>query len=301
MLARTIARSSSALIVRLAAVGLERARDPLEHRLGEIRAERGERPEARIAHGAKELELVVLELREGGSPRGEAPRQERGRVDVGALGDRLAARLLRRHAAERPLHEPHARRGRDAEHLGHAEVGELHPAGPVDEHVRRRDVAMDDRGRLPVLVVLGVGIGEGRQHPLDDVPRRAIGEAYAMARAEAEEAHERDPFDVLEDERRELLLLHEGPHLHDRRMIQPDAQRRFAREHRHELFVARLVRAGEHLDGHELPGATPRQEHLAGATGTEALQDLEPAQRRRRLALGEHGVHGPGPAYLRRR
>jgi hypothetical protein len=35
-----------------------------------------------------------------------------------------------------------------AEHLRHAEVGELHDPVEADEHVRERDVAMDDDGGL---------------------------------------------------------------------------------------------------------------------------------------------------------
>ena len=73
-------------------------------------------------------------------------------------------------------------------------------------------------------------VRERSKDALDDVPGRAIGQADAVPRAEPKQANQRDPLDVLEDQRGEPVLLDERTHLDDRRMVQAHAQRRLARE-----------------------------------------------------------------------
>jgi hypothetical protein len=71
----------------------------------------------------------------------------------------LSVEQLGPHVADLPAHEA-ARLLRLAEDLCDAEVRQLHDAVESDQHVRERDVAMDDNGRLAVRPDEGVGVCE---------------------------------------------------------------------------------------------------------------------------------------------
>ena len=112
-------------------------------------------------------------------------------VHVGAVVDRLSARLLRRHvkraADDRALLSD--LRITLANRFGNAEVGYLDVAVAVDQEIARLDVAVDDPG--------GLGVAQPASH-LDHQPAGAFGiELFAAV----EHAFERAAIDELHREK----------------------------------------------------------------------------------------------------
>ena len=94
------------------------------------------------------------------------------RVDVAALGRRLAGRLLGGDVLRTADDAAGLRELRAGEDLGDAEVGQLEDAVVADEDVRRLEIAMDDAVIVDML--------EGRADLEGDVDRVAPREAAAM-------------------------------------------------------------------------------------------------------------------------
>ena len=94
----------------------------------------------------------------------------RDRVEIAAVVERLAPRLLGRHVADLALDLVEQRRMR--RRLRDAEVGQLDLALVRQQHVRRRDITMDQLERVAIEVALRVSVRERGEHLARDVDRR---------------------------------------------------------------------------------------------------------------------------------
>ncbi len=181
--------------------------------------------------------------------------------------------------------------------LGDSEVGDLYPwhvtaLAPVEQHVSRLDVAVDQAG--------GVGVGQGIGDLAADAgghPRRhgpAVDEALAQGFAP----------DQLHDDEGRAVSRHAGVVGRDHvRMGQAGGRHRFVLEPFEEALVAGEV-GMEDLDGHgagqDLVVAFPHRRHAAlGHQPYQAVTAAEPAVRvgeRCRRVRDSHGTPGyPSP------
>ncbi len=136
------------LLEALQADQLQVARDPgvpLRRRFGQVRQHRGERLDHALAGEGR------LARQQGVQDRPEP-------IDVGRRGDRAATPggLLGAHVGRR-AHDRAAGRQFDVglDPLGQAEIGDVRMAFPVDEDVRRLQVAVEDASQVGVLDGLG--------------------------------------------------------------------------------------------------------------------------------------------------
>ena len=235
--------------------------------LAELRGDRADGGAQQVVEGVlARVEEVAREAIEQHEPR---------REDVGAEIDHLAARLLGRHEAgvaldHADLGAAHAPLG-----LGDAEVGELHLAAVGDQHVARRDVAMDDVLGRAVLGALRVREGQRVEDLVHDVEGRGDVEGTADLRdVLLDDLAQIPPVDVLEREVVLLAGLAEVEHGHDVRVHQARLQAGFIDELVHGLAAAREVRmhALEDEVPDEVLGAVGRREEdLRHAALTDAL------------------------------
>ncbi len=131
------------------------------------------RGDARLTHLLEDRQLVVAaEELAAGEHLEEAGGQGE---DVGALVDVAAPGLLGRHVLQLPLQGAGLGVRRLRGRLGDAEVAQLDVAFLRDEHVLRRDVAVDETHLLSFEVVLAVRVvergGDLRSHEQGDLHR----------------------------------------------------------------------------------------------------------------------------------
>jgi hypothetical protein len=142
----------------------EAARDDALQRRREVRPHGRHRP--RLLEGDRVERVERVRARERELAGHHLVDHDPEREDVAAAVDRLAARLLRAHVAQRPEHEARLRLGerlhvRDAvgcvallwrlEQLGEAEVEDLRVAVRRHDHVLRLDVPVNDAGLVGLL------------------------------------------------------------------------------------------------------------------------------------------------------
>ncbi len=105
--------------------------------------------------------------------------------------------LLGRHVAELAFELPGVRPPLELGGARDAEVGELHRAGAIDEHVAGRDVAVHERQRLAVLVARGVRVLEPAEDAERDVERHVERDVLAARGGCADQPRARRAVDVL--------------------------------------------------------------------------------------------------------
>ena len=162
-------------------------RQPLEHDEVEVARHAAgllrRRHDARLAHPLEQIVLRIItgrpRRRREELPAGEQlPEDDGGGVEIGAPVEGFAPGLLGRHVAD--LAVDHAGggllelQGRG----GQPEVGQLHLAGIGQEHVGRRDIAVDQPQPLE-----GVRVAQAAHQLLDDLHRHGQGKGHAPLRA----------------------------------------------------------------------------------------------------------------------
>ena len=200
------------------------------------------------------------------------------------------ARRLGRQVAQLPLHDAGVGDLDLACRLGEAEVHDLHLALLRDEHVGRRDVAVDDPHQPAGLgVVHLVRVGEAFAHLEDDVEAVRDRDAAVDPAAPFEQRLQIDAVDVLHDDEVRVLAVADVEHLHDVRVLEGERQPRLVQEHRDELLVLGEGRQ-DALDGDVLLEPAHRfrdaAEHLCHASGRDSLGD----------AISTIGHRSPVPA-----
>ena len=263
--------------VRVAILALGRQR--LEHdaiQLGRHPAGDGRRRRDRRIAGPRQrvdVALAWLEAlidRKELPPGEQLPQQDARRVDVDPAVERPAPRLLGRQIAE--LAEDDPRRGAlDLEDRHRqAEVGQLDLAAVREQHVGRRDVAVD---QLEVLE--GVRVGQRPRDLLDDVGRHIDREGDAALGAAVPGGQQILPLDVLHGQE-DLAVLHAG--VEDRDQV---AVGQAQRDH-HLVAEAPGVLGGHQVGQHLLDHARFLQ---AGRAGERQIELSHPPSRQR---LEEH-------------
>jgi hypothetical protein len=248
-------------------------------------------------------DLEVARRREGRLARRELVQDRSQREHVAARVERPPAALLGRHVPElalerallglRPLVRP----------LGDAEVGDLHGAVERHEHVRGRDVAVDDVQRLALGAALLVRVVQARGGRRDDAdgvlerqrPRLSV-RLHELPQVRA--------VHVLHREERRLarsvpFALAHVVHLRDVRVRERRREPRFVQEHAQQLRVQRVLRK-DALDDDQLleplGGDQARQKDLGHASHGQPLDELVATQLLTRGIEVRAGRH-PASAY----
>ncbi len=216
---------------------------------------------------------------EGGPPGEDLVEERAEAVDVGVGADpvELPVGLLRCHVGGRPDQGPGLGQAfGTGEALGEPEVGDPRPSGPVDQHVGRLDVAVDD----PLLVRVGQGVDD-RQEDLDAGVRRG--------RRPLEPHVERDAVDVLHRVVEGVAVAPGGVDLDDVRVAEAAADLDLSLEPGQARRVG-LAPAGEDL---ERDDAVHRRiegpEDDAHPAPADLVQDAEGADPFRHLPEGGRG------------
>ena len=221
------------------------------------------------------------------------------REHVGAMIDREAAHLLRRHVAERA--QDHAGAGRDAgaarhvalrrvDRLGQTEVEDLDLVVARDHHVLGLEIAMDDaarvRGRNPPGDLQRVG---------DRAPRRQRA-AVRGGRAASRRRTSSVTTNAVPPSRPNSKIDE------DVRMREPGDAHRLALEPRQRAGIRWRAAAGEDLDGDlAIEPRIARAVDLAHAAGAERGEDLVGPRRVPEFSgIGEPDRAGPSVVFENR-
>ena len=247
-------------------------------------------PGGRRSHAAgdpvQDLEIAVAgERRRAGRQLIEDGPQ---REDVAAAIDGATAALLGRHVGELSLERPLLRLGPLERPLGDAEVGDLHRAVVGDEHVRRRDVAVDDPHRLAaraeprVRVVQPVGGGGDDADGVPELERR--GGQVRRAGVRAHELAQVGAVDVLHREERGVAVGADVVDLGDVRVRERRREARLVEEHPEQLGIERVLRQDplEHdqlLEPLDADAQEPRQIDFGHPTDGQTANRLIAADR----------------------
>ena len=183
-----------------------------------------------------------------------------------------------------------------------AEVGQLHRARAIDEHVARRDVAVHQVERLALLVLGGVRMLERASHGEDHLHAHVEGNGLVLRCRGANEPRAGGAVDVLHRHVHLVVLLAEVEDLDDVRMTEPRRHPRLVDEHGDEVRVAGELRedALDRDDLLEAMGARlPGEVHLGHAARRDALEQLVGTELHGRR-LHRCG-HRPGEATANRR
>ena len=152
-----------------------------------------------------------------------------------------------------------------------------HLAAARDEHVPRRDVAVDDRERRAVVRGRGVRVVERVEDVVHDQRAQRGGQPHLGARALAQQAEHVDAIDELHRDVRRVGVGAELEDLDDLRVIELCRDARLVDEHRDELRVGGEVRQ-DLLDRDQLLeavlAARARLEQLGHAADRQALEHL---------------------------
>ena len=146
--------------------------------------------------------------------------------------------LLGRHVPELSLELTRVGAPLDLRRARDAEVGELHRARAIDEHVAGRHVAVNEGQRAPVVVARRVRVLEAAEHGECDVETDVERDVFAAGRSGADEPRARRAVDVLHRHVELAVLLPEVEHLDDVRMPEARANPGLVDEHGDEVRVA---------------------------------------------------------------
>lgn len=222
-------------------------------RLGHVGHDGADRGERRLVGEARH-HLGLGQAFPHAAAREELPQDDPGGEDVDARVD-LHRGL---HLLGRDVRDATLQRSRAALRCGRrrsrAEIDDLGRAVVADDHVLRRDVAMDDLERLAGLVLEGVRVPEACGEVLDDVDRDRARDPGRPAAGTRTDARKRLSFDVLEEEERAVGILTglRGPR--DVRVLQARGEPCFLREERNGVGLG--VRAElQPLDHRDLRAA----------------------------------------------
>jgi hypothetical protein len=212
-------------------------------------------------------------------PRHQLPQHDGEGEDVGARVDLLRVRLLGRHVGELALED--ARRGVDhlVGGLGDAEVDQLHVPVAREQHVVRRDVAVDDLERPARGVLRGVRVVEaaGDLHP--DAQRELEGNLVAGSHRALHQVAQIAPLDPLHRDEPGALGLAELEDAHDVGVEQPRGDPHLLQQQAEEARVFDQV-GEDSLHHHRLaPAGHPGEKHLAHAARSQATDQLERTER----------------------
>ncbi len=233
--------------------------------------------EARIAHHEQDIEVVRRReqpARHDHLGEQDADREQiRARIDV-AIGD-----LLGRHVAVLALER--AGFGLVAALGGarDAEVGELDVAAPRQQHVARRDIAVNDAELAAVHVGRRVRVVERVEHVARDQRCEIRRQPDLRARTLAKQPEHVEAIDVLHRDVRRVGVGAELEHLHDVAMIELRRDACLVDEHLDEGLVGREVRE-DLLDRDQLlePEVADqlRLEQLGHTANRQAIEDGVP-------------------------
>ncbi|MFO0712315.1 MAG: hypothetical protein U0353_20865 [Sandaracinus sp.] len=254
--------------------------------------------------GASDLGLahLVEERRDVGvlveHPTGEQlVEHDAGREDVAAVIHRIAPRLLGAHVVVLALDHAGFGLRRAGRRLRDAEVHDLHLARGADEHVLRRDVAVDDVERLPgVRVALAMGVVEAVAHLGDHEGRDVDGDRLLELRAATHDAVGVRALDELHRDVVGVLDLPEIEGLRDVHVREEHRDLGLLHEHLREVLVLGEARV-DHLERDELlearhaPGL--RDVHLGHAAHGDAPQQCVVSEGLREIVRVEGQVPAP--------
>ncbi len=232
--------------LREGAVGIGQRRADARERGGQLRG--GLEAVARLRRGRLVEHLAErVAAADVGSLRDDAAEGE----DVRLRADRIAGGLLRRHVARLPL-RPRGRIG----HLGaaararDAEVAQVDAAAAREQHVVRRDVAVDEVEGVAVAVARRVRRVQRPRHLRADVRGQCFRHQLVPAARDLERAPQRAAVHELQHEDGAFPLrfqVIEGGH--DARVVEEPDQARFVRQHGGDPRVPPPLRR-QHLDDH---------------------------------------------------
>ena len=276
-----------------AVVGLarEHLHDDLGERLRRALARQLERRVLARVHAARGLEHRRRRERVAAGEHLVEHRAEREQIAPAV--DRLGLRLLGAHVRELSAHATCARVARlvvddRVPGLGDAEVGDLHLALPREQNILRRDVAVDDAERPPVLVAATVRVIERLGDLGREEHRHAERHGHLQATAAREHRGEVEPRHVLHRDEvagglaRRIVDAAEIEHLDDVGVREPHRELRLVDEHVDELRVRGQLRQNA-LDDEDffeaLDAEALRLEDLGHPALAEALQEPITAER----------------------
>ncbi len=271
-LARELVRAADAR----ARVLLHQATDEIDHAVGQVRDVLAHRFRLVLQERPHDLACVLaFERRVTGQ---QSIRRGAERVEVGAVVDFLAARLLRRHEVRCAEHLPVGRLrffGLDVRRQ--TEVGDFRLTDVILHQVRGLQIAVHDPLRLGEHES-GSGVAQDREHFVDgQTPgfRDAVLERAALHELHGEEVRALVLADVVDRD--------------DVRMVQGRGGARFGLETAYELGV-RGEACAEDFDGDAAVEARLYGEvDLAHSAATDALLEAEAGDRRERGRLGRDG------------
>ncbi len=184
------------------------------------------------------------------------------RIQIGSHVDFVAEDLLGRHVASGPFHLPCAGAlGGAADDVGDAEVGQLDRAVEGDEHVRWRDVSVDDAangGRI------GMRVREGFCEPKSDGERHRKRHPKLQRASLLDERPQVSTENQLVDDVVGAVASSVVEHAHDRGMLEPLGELGLRLESEHRLWIERRGRE-EALHRDE-----PRPVHLSSVCALSA-------------------------------
>ena len=274
--------------VALLALHGQRAQDDAVELRRDAAADRRRRNDLRVArarHGVGVWLVGRAGDREELAPGQELPEHDPGRVDVDAAIERLPARLLGRQIGELAVDDP----GRGPLHLEdrhrQPEVGQLHLAGVREQHVGRRDVAVDQ-----LEVFEGVRVDERPGDLLDDVDRDVDREGDPLVGAAVPGRQQVLAVDVLHRQE-DLSPLHAGVEHADHVAV-----REAHRDQRLVVESSRVLRGPEvgddlldHAELFEAGRPGQRKVKLPHPPAGERLQEHVVVKPSRKPALSRHG------------
>jgi hypothetical protein len=205
---------------------------------------------------------------------------------IAALVEIATDDLLGRHVAELALELPGVRPTLDLRGARDAEVGQLHRAGAIDQHVARRYVPVHELERPALVVARVVRVVEGAEDREHHVQAHVERQLLALRRGRADDARAGGAVDVLHRHVELTVLLAEVEDLDDVRVAQARTHPRLVDEHRHEVRIARVLRQ-DSFDRNDLleavrPPTSSKVDlrHTARSDPPEQLVGTQPQGRR---------------------